>query len=95
MVRSLALALPKCVHLPYLRRVSLWTKIYGLLHMYFYIIVLFSIDIYSPVNKFHSVMIFSLLINVAILLLNCLVLILHLYINFLSLNHYFLYLNIS
>ena len=64
-------------------------------YMYFYIIVLFSIDIYSPVNKFYSVIIFSLLINVVILLLNCLVLILHLYIQFLSLKHYFLYLNIS
>ena len=63
-------------------------------YMYFYIIVLFSIDIYSPVNKFYSVIIFSLLINVVMLLLNCLVLILHLYIHFLSLKHYFLYLNI-
>ena len=51
-------------------------------YMYFYIIVLFSIDIYSPVNKLHSVIIFSLLINVVILLLNCLVLILHRYIPF-------------
>ena len=66
-------------------------------YMYFYIhvIVLFSIDIYSPVNKFYSVIIFSLLINVVILLLNCLVLIVYLYIHFLSLKHYFLYLNIS
>ena len=48
-------------------------------YMYFYIIVLFSIDIYSPANKFYSVIIFSLLIIVVILLLNCLVLILHLY----------------
>ena len=38
-----------------------------------------SIDIYSPVNKFYSVIIFSLLINAVIFLLNCLVLILHLY----------------
>ena len=44
-----------------------------------------SIDIYSPVNKFYSVIIFfSLLIKAVILLLNCLVLILHFYINFLS-----------
>ena len=64
-------------------------------YMYFYIIVLFFLDIYSPVNKFYSVIIFRLLINVVILLLNCLVLILHLYIHFLSLKHYFLYLNIS
>ena len=54
-------------------------------YRYFYIIVLFFIDIYSPVNKFYSVIIFSLLINVVILLLNCLVSILHLYIHFLSL----------
>ena len=58
-------------------------------YMYFYNIVLFSIDIYSPVNKFYSVIIFSLLINVIILLLNCLVLILHLYIHFLSLKTLF------
>ena len=30
MVLPLALALPKCVHLPYLRHVSLVTKVYGL-----------------------------------------------------------------
>ena len=29
----LTLAVPKCVHLPYLRHVSLITKIYGLLQM--------------------------------------------------------------
>ena len=29
----LALAQPKCVHLPYLRHLSLVTKIYGLLQM--------------------------------------------------------------
>ena len=56
-------------------------------YMYIYIIVPFSIDIYSPVNKFYSVIIFSLLINVVILLFNCLVLILHLYIHFSSLKH--------
>ena len=44
-------------------------------YMYFHIIVLFSIDIYSPVNKFYSVIIFtgSSVINVVILLLNYLV----------------------
>ena len=64
-------------------------------YRYGYIIVPFSIDIYSPVNKLYSIIIFSLLINVVILLLNCLVLILHLYVHFLSLKYYFLYLNIS
>ena len=64
-------------------------------YMYFYIIVLFSIDIYSLVNTFYSIIIFSLVINVVILLLNCLVLILHVYIHCLYLKHYFLYLNIS
>ena len=63
-------------------------------YMYFHIIVLFSIDIYSQINKFYSVIIFSLLINV-ILLFNCLVLILPLYIHFLSVKHSFPYLNIS
>ena len=43
-----------------------------------------SIDSYSPVNKFYSFIIFSLLINLVILLLNCLVLILYLYIHFIS-----------
>ena len=48
MMLPLTLALPKCVHLPYLRHVSLVTKIYGLLQlviiiMYFYIIVLFPL----------------------------------------------------
>ena len=43
-------------------------------YMYFYIIVLK----YSPVNKFYSFIIFSLLINAVILLLNCLVFILYL-----------------
>ena len=54
----------------------------------------FSIDSYSPINKFYSFMILSLLINIVILLLNCLVSILYLYIHFLSLRCYFLYLNI-
>ena len=52
------------------------------------------IDSYSPINKFYSFIIFSVLINVVILLLNCLVLILYLYIHFLSLRSYFIYLNI-
>ena len=44
--------------------------------MFFYTIVLFSIDMYSPVNKFYiNFIIISILINVVILLLNCLVLI--------------------
>ena len=70
---------------------------HGLGIFWYGIIVLFSIDIYSPVNKFYRVIIFSLLINVVILLLNCLVLIPLLYnvIHFLSFKHYFLYLNIS
>ena len=65
-------------------------------YMYFYIIVLFSIDIYSPVNKFYSVIIFSLLINVVIFLLNCFVFntsSLHTF--FVSLKHYFLYLTLN
>ena len=44
-----------------------------------------SIDSYSPVNKFYSFIIFSLLINAVILLLSCLVLILYCFIYFLSL----------
>ena len=35
-----------------------------------------SIDSYSPINKFYSFIVFSLLINAVILLLDCLVLIL-------------------
>ena len=54
----------------------------------------FSIDTYSPINKFNSFIIFSLLINAVILLLNCLVLIFYLYIHFFSLRCYFPYLNI-
>ena len=61
--------------------------------MYFYIIVIFSIDIYSKVNKFYSIISFSLLINTVILLLNRLLLILYLYIHFLSPRHYFLQFN--
>ena len=63
-------------------------------YMHFYIIVLFSIDSCSPINKFYSLIVIILLINAVILLLYCLVLILYLYIHFLSLRWYFLYLNI-
>ena len=45
-------------------------------HTYFKIIVIFTIDSYSSVNKFYSVTIFSCL--------NCLVLILNIYIHFYS-----------
>ena len=56
-------------------------------YMYFYIIVIFPLTaINSPVNKFYSFIIFSLL--------NCLVLILNLYMHFLSLRCSFFYLNI-
>ena len=89
-------ALPKCVQLPYLKHISLMTRIYGLVQLiiicsYNYAI---SIDSYSPMNKFYSFIFFSLLINAVILLLNCLVLVLYLYIHLLSLGCYFLYLNI-
>ena len=59
------------------------------MYVYFYILVVVYIDVYSLVNQFYSVKIFSLLINAVILLLNCLVLILYLYIHFLSLRHHF------
>ena len=59
-------------------------------YMYFFCNCAISIDIYSPINKFYSITIISLLINNVILLLNCLVLILYLYIHFLTLRHYFL-----
>ena len=58
--------------------------------LYFEVNYAISIDVYSLVNKFYSVIIFSLLINAVILLLYCLVLILHLNIHDLSLRHYFL-----
>ena len=78
-----------------LRRLSLMTKIHGLLQIYALLHnCAFSIDRYSPINKFYSLIIFSVLINAVILLLNCLVLILYLDIHFLSLRCYFLYLNI-
>ena len=54
------MALPKCVHLPYLRDVSLMAKIYGLLQL---IICehkcAISIDSNTPINKFHSFVMFS------------------------------------
>ena len=52
------------------------------------------IDSYSPINKFYSIIIFSLLINAVILVLVLIVLILYLYVYFLSLRGYFLYVNI-
>ena len=51
--------------------------IYAFLHNF-----AISIDSSSPINKFDSFIIFSLLINGVILLLNCLILILYLYIHF-------------
>ena len=46
-------ALPKCVHLPYLRHVSLMTKIYGLLIIICTFTKLcYSIDSYSPIIDF-------------------------------------------
>ena len=50
-----------------------------------------SIDIYFPVKKFYSLIIFSILTNAVILLLNYLVLIHYLYIHLLSLRSYFIY----
>ena len=63
-------------------------------YMYFYIIVLFPLTAVLQLIKFYSFIIFSILINAAILLLNCLVLVLYLYIHFLSLRSYFICLNI-
>ena len=65
--------------------------LYALLHN-----CAFSIDRYSPINKFYSFIIFSLLINAVILLLDCLVLLFYLYIHFLflSLRCYFHYLTL-
>ena len=75
-------ALPKCVHLPYLRHVALMTKIFGLQQLIIINALLhnyaISTDSYSPINKFYSFIYFSLLINAVILLLNCLVLVLYL-----------------
>ena len=71
----------KCVHLPFLRHLSLMTKVYGLLQLIITVYALVhnctsSIDNYSPIYKFYSFITFSLLINAVILLLKCLVLIL-------------------
>ena len=60
----------------------------ALLHNY-----AFSIDSYSPINKFNSFINFSLLINAVILLLDCPVLKVYLYIHFHSVRCYFLYFN--
>ena len=71
MVSNLTLALFKCVHLPYLRHLSLMTKIYGLLQLIIKALLhncAFSIDSYSPINKFYSFIIFSVLINLLSLL---------------------------
>ena len=80
-VSPLTLALSKCIHLPYLRHVSVMTKICELLQLIMKGILLhncaISIDSYSPENKFYSFIIISVLINAVILLLNCLVLILY------------------
>ena len=61
-------ALPKCVYLPYLRHISLMTKIYGLMQLIITVYVLLHncaifIDRYTPINKFYSFIIFSFLIN--------------------------------
>ena len=72
---------------PAIFETSFMTKIYGLLlelallHNY-----AISDDSFSPINKFYSFIIFSLLINGVILLLNCLVLTLYLYTHFLLLD---------
>ena len=55
---TLTLALSKRVHLPYLRHLSLMTKIYGLLQLIIICTLLLlhncaiSIDSCSPINKF-------------------------------------------
>ena len=48
------------------------------------------VDIFTPIKKFYSFIIFSLFIYAVILLLNCLVLVLYLYIHFLYVRRYFL-----
>ena len=80
-----------------LQRYIYITKIHGLLQLIIICILhncAISIDSSSPINKFYSVIIFSLLINAAILLLNFLVLTVYLYIHFLALKSYFIHLNI-
>ena len=71
----LGCAVPKCVHLLYLRYFSLMTKIYGLLQLIIYALLhncAISIDSFSLINKFYSFINFGLLINPVILLLICL-----------------------
>ena len=70
----------KSVHLPYLRDVSLMTKIYGLLQLIRYVLLhncVIKFPLTAILHKFYSFIIFGLLINAVILLLNCLVLILY------------------
>ena len=71
MVWPFTLALPKCVHLSYLRHVSLSTKICELLQLII-ICTLYNcaifIDSHTSVNKFYFIS--SLLINTVILLWN-------------------------
>ena len=62
-------------------------------YIYFYIYTI-SIERYSPMNKFYSFIIFSLLINAVILLLQCLIVIPYLCTHLLPLRRYWLYLNI-
>ena len=72
MVQPLTLALPKCVHLLYLRHVCLIPKMYGLLQLIIIHNCAVSIDsCCSPINTFYSFISFSLLINAVILLLSC------------------------
>ena len=65
------------------------------MHFYIPVIVLFPSTGYSPINKFYSFIIFSLLIKAVILLLNCLFYSssLHTFSFSYFLRHYFLYLN--
>ena len=79
------MALPKYVHLPYLKHVSLVTKICGLLQLVVICTLFFlqncaiSIHKITPINKFYSFIIFSLLINAVMLLLDYLVLVFYLF----------------
>ena len=79
------MALPKYVHLPYLKNVSLMTNICGLLLLVVICTLFFlhdcaiSIHRITPVSKFYSVIIFSLLINAVMLLLDNLILVFYLF----------------
>ena len=68
MLLSLTFSLSKCIHLQYLGHVSLIIKMYGLLQLIISYVLLhncaISFDSCSPVNRFYSFIIFSLLINV-------------------------------